>query len=193
GLGIPTIWVPHSYRGCSQHAPNEHLPLSIAREALGIMAGVFWGFGGGGGPGRNPVWGQKQKGGGGGGPPPPPPPPPANDAYREAGYRSGRHRHRHCPVYGRAATMVARHASQFSPCWRCRWGGARYPRRGGCSKQHLESRTTGTEKDASPYWDGSIRAWVFGLRCLVFMARERDQRAGDCPIGGIGMDGKAGQ
>jgi hypothetical protein len=23
-LGLPTIWVPHSYPGCSQHAPNEH-------------------------------------------------------------------------------------------------------------------------------------------------------------------------
>ena len=26
GLGLPTIWVPHSYPGCSQHAPNEHFP-----------------------------------------------------------------------------------------------------------------------------------------------------------------------
>jgi acetylornithine deacetylase/succinyl-diaminopimelate desuccinylase-like protein len=25
-LGLPTIWVPHSYPGCSQHAPNEHMP-----------------------------------------------------------------------------------------------------------------------------------------------------------------------
>ncbi|MGO7888575.1 hypothetical protein ACC740_36930, partial [Rhizobium ruizarguesonis] len=24
-LELPTIWVPHSYPGCSQHAPNEHL------------------------------------------------------------------------------------------------------------------------------------------------------------------------
>ena len=30
-LGMPTIWVPHSYAGCSQHAPNEHLLLPIAR------------------------------------------------------------------------------------------------------------------------------------------------------------------
>ena len=22
-LGLPTIWIPHSYAGCSQHAPNE--------------------------------------------------------------------------------------------------------------------------------------------------------------------------
>ena len=45
GLGMPTIWVPHSYRGCSQHAPNEHLPLPIAREALGLMAGIYWDLG----------------------------------------------------------------------------------------------------------------------------------------------------
>ncbi len=24
-LGMPTVWVPHSYAACSQHAPNEHL------------------------------------------------------------------------------------------------------------------------------------------------------------------------
>ncbi len=45
GLGLPTIWVPHSYLGCSQHAPNEHLPLSIAREGLRLMAGVYWDLG----------------------------------------------------------------------------------------------------------------------------------------------------
>ena len=33
-LGLRTIWVPHSYPGCSQHAPDEHLPVAIAREAL---------------------------------------------------------------------------------------------------------------------------------------------------------------
>jgi acetylornithine deacetylase/succinyl-diaminopimelate desuccinylase-like protein len=45
GLGLPTIWVPHSYLGCSQHAPNEHLPLAIAREGLRLMAGVYWDLG----------------------------------------------------------------------------------------------------------------------------------------------------
>ena len=40
-----TIWVPHSYPGCSQHAPNEHLPKEIAREALAIMAGLYWDIG----------------------------------------------------------------------------------------------------------------------------------------------------
>jgi acetylornithine deacetylase/succinyl-diaminopimelate desuccinylase-like protein len=45
GLALPTIWVPHSYRGCSQHAPNEHLPLAIAREGLQLMAGLYWDLG----------------------------------------------------------------------------------------------------------------------------------------------------
>ena len=44
-LGLRTIWVPHSYPGCSQHAPNEHLPVFIAREGLGMMAGLYWDLG----------------------------------------------------------------------------------------------------------------------------------------------------
>jgi acetylornithine deacetylase/succinyl-diaminopimelate desuccinylase-like protein len=44
-LGLKTIWIPHSYAGCSQHAPDEHLLGPIAREALGIMAGLFWDIG----------------------------------------------------------------------------------------------------------------------------------------------------
>lgn len=44
-LGLPTVWVPHSYPGCSQHAPNEHLPMALAREALQIMAGLYWDLG----------------------------------------------------------------------------------------------------------------------------------------------------
>ena len=44
-LGLPTLWVPHSYAGCSQHAPNEHMLASTTREALGIMAGLFWDLG----------------------------------------------------------------------------------------------------------------------------------------------------
>ena len=47
GLGLPTIWVPHSYPGCSQHAPDEHLPVAIAREALTAMAGLYWDIGAG--------------------------------------------------------------------------------------------------------------------------------------------------
>ncbi|RJE79743.1 M20 family metallopeptidase [Paracoccus sp. JM45] len=44
-LGLPTIWVPHSYRGCSQHAPDEHALKPLCREALQIMAGIFWDIG----------------------------------------------------------------------------------------------------------------------------------------------------
>ncbi len=44
-LKLRTIWVPHSYPGCSQHAPNEHLPKQIAREGLAIMAGLYWDLG----------------------------------------------------------------------------------------------------------------------------------------------------
>jgi acetylornithine deacetylase/succinyl-diaminopimelate desuccinylase-like protein len=49
--GVPTIWIPHSYPGCSQHAPDEHLLASVAREGLLIMAGLFWDLGEGGAPG----------------------------------------------------------------------------------------------------------------------------------------------
>jgi acetylornithine deacetylase/succinyl-diaminopimelate desuccinylase-like protein len=49
-LGLPTIWVPHSYRGCGQHAPNEHALPAILREGLMIMTGLFWDLGE---PGRN--------------------------------------------------------------------------------------------------------------------------------------------
>ncbi|MBR0828979.1 M20 family metallopeptidase [Bradyrhizobium manausense] len=44
-LGLPTIWVPHSYPGCSQHAPNEHILLPLTEEALATMAGLFWDLG----------------------------------------------------------------------------------------------------------------------------------------------------
>jgi acetylornithine deacetylase/succinyl-diaminopimelate desuccinylase-like protein len=44
-LKLKTLWVPHSYAGCSQHAPNEHLLAPIAREGLGLMAGLFWDLG----------------------------------------------------------------------------------------------------------------------------------------------------
>ena len=40
-LGLPTVWIPHSYPGCSQHAPDEHLLSSVAREGLAIMTGLF--------------------------------------------------------------------------------------------------------------------------------------------------------
>jgi acetylornithine deacetylase/succinyl-diaminopimelate desuccinylase-like protein len=43
--GVPTIWVPHSYPSCSQHAPDEHMLGSVAREGLMMMAGLFWDLG----------------------------------------------------------------------------------------------------------------------------------------------------
>lgn len=51
-LGLRTLWVPHSYPGCSQHAPNEHLPSALLREALGIMTGLYWDLGVGNTPQR---------------------------------------------------------------------------------------------------------------------------------------------
>jgi acetylornithine deacetylase/succinyl-diaminopimelate desuccinylase-like protein len=44
-LGLPTLWIPHSYASCSQHAPNEHLLAPIAREALQIMTALYWDLG----------------------------------------------------------------------------------------------------------------------------------------------------
>jgi len=44
-LGMPTVWVPHSYASCSQHAPNEHLLAPVAREGLRLMTGLFWDLG----------------------------------------------------------------------------------------------------------------------------------------------------
>lgn len=44
-LGLPTIYVPHSYPGCSQHAPNEHGLAPILREGLLAMGGLFWDLG----------------------------------------------------------------------------------------------------------------------------------------------------
>jgi acetylornithine deacetylase/succinyl-diaminopimelate desuccinylase-like protein len=44
-LELPTLWVPHSYPACAQHAPNEHLLGSVAREGLQIMAGLYWDLG----------------------------------------------------------------------------------------------------------------------------------------------------
>ena len=44
-LGIPTVWVPHSYASCSQHAPNEHVLAPLMREGLCMMTGLFWDMG----------------------------------------------------------------------------------------------------------------------------------------------------
>ncbi|WP_312240665.1 M20 family metallopeptidase [Pantoea sp.] len=44
-LGLPTLWVPHSYPACGQHGVNEHMLKSIAREGLQIMTRLFWQLG----------------------------------------------------------------------------------------------------------------------------------------------------
>ncbi|MGD9828804.1 MAG: M20 family metallopeptidase [Hyphomicrobiaceae bacterium] len=51
-LAMPAIWIPHSYAGCSQHAPDEHILLSVTRNALAMMAGLYWDIGERGVPGR---------------------------------------------------------------------------------------------------------------------------------------------
>ena len=41
-LGLPTVWVPHSYPACSQHAPNEHVLAPLMREGLAMTAALLW-------------------------------------------------------------------------------------------------------------------------------------------------------
>ena len=43
-LGLPTIWVPHSSRLLPAR-PDEHLLAPVARQAMAIMAGLFWDLG----------------------------------------------------------------------------------------------------------------------------------------------------
>ena len=44
-IGVPTIWVPHSYASCGQHAPDEHALEAILSEGLAAMTGLFWDMG----------------------------------------------------------------------------------------------------------------------------------------------------
>ena len=44
-LGVPTLWIPHSYTGSCQHGPNEHILHHITREGLRIMTGLYWDLG----------------------------------------------------------------------------------------------------------------------------------------------------
>ena len=46
-LGLPAIWIPHSYAACSQHAPDEHVLMSVMRSALPVMTGIYWDIGDG--------------------------------------------------------------------------------------------------------------------------------------------------
>ena len=44
-LGLPTVWVPHSYPACSQHAPNEHVLAPLMREGLTMTTALLWAVG----------------------------------------------------------------------------------------------------------------------------------------------------
>jgi acetylornithine deacetylase/succinyl-diaminopimelate desuccinylase-like protein len=44
-LGVPLVWVPHSYNGCKQHGPDEHLLIAPAREGILAFAGMWWDLG----------------------------------------------------------------------------------------------------------------------------------------------------
>jgi acetylornithine deacetylase/succinyl-diaminopimelate desuccinylase-like protein len=44
-LGVPLIWIPHSYNGCKQHGPDEHLLVAPAREGLAAFTGIWWDLG----------------------------------------------------------------------------------------------------------------------------------------------------
>ena len=44
-LGVPVIWIPHSYNGCKQHGPDEHLLIAPAREGIAAFAGLWWDLG----------------------------------------------------------------------------------------------------------------------------------------------------
>jgi acetylornithine deacetylase/succinyl-diaminopimelate desuccinylase-like protein len=44
-LGMPTIWIPHSYASCSQHAPDEHILMPLSHSAIEVMAGLYWDIG----------------------------------------------------------------------------------------------------------------------------------------------------
>lgn len=44
-VGMPCAWLPLSYAGCSQHAPNEHMLRPLMREGLRHVTGIYWDLG----------------------------------------------------------------------------------------------------------------------------------------------------
>jgi acetylornithine deacetylase/succinyl-diaminopimelate desuccinylase-like protein len=44
-LGLPAIWLPHSYPACSQHAPDEHVLVPVCQSAMQVMTGLYWDIG----------------------------------------------------------------------------------------------------------------------------------------------------
>ncbi|MFC0407762.1 M20/M25/M40 family metallo-hydrolase [Roseomonas elaeocarpi] len=51
-LGVPLVWVPHSYNGCKQHGPDEHAIPATLREGIGAFAAMYWDLGEAGTPNR---------------------------------------------------------------------------------------------------------------------------------------------
>lgn len=49
-LGLPTVWIPHSYASCSQHAPDEHVLIPTCRSAVELMTCLYLDIGATGGP-----------------------------------------------------------------------------------------------------------------------------------------------
>jgi acetylornithine deacetylase/succinyl-diaminopimelate desuccinylase-like protein len=44
-IGVPLVWVPHSYNGCKQHGPDEHFLIAPAREGILAFTGLWWDLG----------------------------------------------------------------------------------------------------------------------------------------------------
>ena len=42
---IPIVWLPLSYAGCSQHAPNEHIIKPLLREGIRTVTEIYWHLG----------------------------------------------------------------------------------------------------------------------------------------------------
>ena len=51
-LGVPLVWIPHSYNGCKQHGPDEHFLRPIGRQGIAAFAGLWWDLGEPDTPGR---------------------------------------------------------------------------------------------------------------------------------------------
>ncbi|MEX2644079.1 MAG: M20/M25/M40 family metallo-hydrolase [Acetobacterales bacterium] len=44
-LDLPAFKIPHSYKGCKQHGPDEHGLKSMFSEGMEVMAGFYWDMG----------------------------------------------------------------------------------------------------------------------------------------------------
>ena len=44
-LEMPVTWLPLSYAGCSQHAPDEHILKPLMRDGLRLVTGLYWDLG----------------------------------------------------------------------------------------------------------------------------------------------------